>query len=276
MRQGSKPSATISYIAAGAILGAGLVMLRRAPSPAPTGAVTPPPPNDSPARLPAHAGSDWLGADWEPYKIAIGAFYALCLQKAFDTVIVAFQAGPVDLSDPRSPASVTSAQWTTVLQLGAFVIWVSVYFLHNGRLYFRLRPQPARRRLLAHGIMTVGFALFYFFGATIGKPGRLQLALIAAIILTDMIFPLSLVGVARRRARVLWALRSAAELMFVAILFIRLRDDQLASVWWAAALFTLLLLQLLFIGPWEGRFQRVIASSGAGSGPGSERVVDPA
>ncbi len=198
---------------------------------------------------------------WEPYKIAIGAFYALCLQKAFDTAITFFQAHPIYLRDPRAALTVTPEQGVTALQLGAYIIWVSIYFLHNGRLYFQLSPHPPRRRIMSHGIMTAGFALFYFFGATLGNPGRQQLVLIAAIMVTDMIFPANLAEITRLRARLLWAARGVTQLAFVAFLILHFDDEQLADIWWAVALFALLVLQLLIIGPWEGRFQRVFADT---------------
>ncbi|MFI5937059.1 hypothetical protein [Actinoplanes sp. NPDC051494] len=248
---------TYRLVLSGAMVGvAAVLMIKKSlpgrPDPAdePVEYVAPAPPVDG------KPPSSWQDATWEPYKIAIGAFYALCLQKAFDTVIAFFQKQPVDLSDPHAAITISSGQMITILQLGAYIIWVSIYFLHNGRLYFQLRPYPAGPRIRAHGTMTVGFAIFYFFGATLGHPGRLQIALIATIILVDMAFPLHLGGIARNRARVLWVLRGAAELAFVLALFRKLSDDQLTTIWWALVLFMLLVAQLFVVGPWEGRFQQ--------------------
>ncbi|MEX1652235.1 hypothetical protein ABZ960_03510 [Streptomyces pseudovenezuelae] len=194
----------------------------------------------------------------EPYKIAIGAFYAICVQRAFETSIQVLDRSPLDIHFDSGGARINLApqQIVLVCQLIAALIWMGLYYINNVRIYFLIPDQEPFRRKLTHIVLTIALAQFYFLAATIGNPTVNQLLLIIGILLADAIFPLVIGGVRSRRTRFVWVLRGTAQSTFVICILIFVPASHYTRVRWSVVMLLFMLVQFFVIAPLESHYMR--------------------
>ncbi|MFF7735808.1 hypothetical protein [Streptomyces sp. NPDC007984] len=194
----------------------------------------------------------------EPYKIAIGAFYAICVQRAFETSIQTLDRSPLDVrfDAGRLTVNVTPQQIVLICQLLAMLIWMGLYYINNVRIYLLIPERKPFRRKVTHVVLTIGLALFYFLGATIGSPSVNQLLLILGILVVDAVFPLAIGSVRSRRTRLIWVLRGGAQTAFVCCILLFVPAAQYVQVKWSVIMLFLMLVQLLVIAPLESHCMR--------------------
>ncbi|MCF1648451.1 hypothetical protein [Streptomyces indiaensis] len=194
----------------------------------------------------------------EPYKIAIGAFYAICVQRAFETSIQTLDRSPLDVTfHAGSPdINVTSQQIVLICQLLAMLIWMGLYYINNVRIYLLIPEAKPFRRKVTHVVLTVALAQFYFLGATIGSPSVNQLLLILGILVTDAVFPLVIGAVRSRRTRFIWVVRGSAQTAFVLWILLFVPASHYGQVRWSVIMLLLVLVQLMVIAPLESHYMR--------------------
>jgi hypothetical protein len=200
----------------------------------------------------------WAHITWEPYKVAIGAFYALCVQKIFDTAIEHFNQFPPRFVLTTFPveADLGSGGELVLLQGAAILIWIGLYHLNNVRIYFTIPEAANIRRGATHVTLTIALGLFYFLASTVGRPSSSQLVIILGIVVVDAIFPLVIGDVLSLRMRTIWIIRGVLQSAFVIVVLVSASDQNLRATGWSAALFCLMLLQLFVLGPLGGHLQR--------------------
>ncbi|MGI5228099.1 hypothetical protein [Actinoallomurus sp. CA-142502] len=198
--------------------------------------------------------SDWSDPYWEPFKIALGTLYALCLQRGFDSVYSYFQRHPVPFDTLLTHNSPSSDSSLVVALLAGYVLWLSLFFLYNARLYMLLPERPARRRIMSYAGLTLSFGAFYFFGASLGPPSRVQVFAVCLIISADLMLPVYLGVVTQNSARVLWAFRDLGELAVAISVLTLTSDHTIKKPIWVYLLLAVLIIQL-FIAPREFRYQ---------------------
>ncbi|MFD5913476.1 hypothetical protein ACFWHL_32650 [Streptomyces massasporeus] len=194
----------------------------------------------------------------EPYKIAIGAFYAICVQRAFETSIQTLDRSPLDVTfhAGNPDISVTPQQIVLICQLLAMLIWMGLYYINNVRIYLLIPEAKPFRRKVTHVVLTVALAQFYFLGATIGSPSVNQLLLILGILVTDAVFPLVIGAVRSRRTRVIWVVRGSAQTAFVLWILLFVPASHYGQVRWSVIMLLLVLVQLIVIAPLESHYMR--------------------
>ncbi len=197
--------------------------------------------------------ASWQGVRWEPFKIAIGAFYAICVQRVFESVI-----SNLNHTTPRLLVSVTKidflfekGDYILVCQLLSFIIWLSLYYVHNVRLYFLVPAHQSFRRALTHIMLTVALGQFYFLGATTGDPSTNQLLIILSILVIDALFPLILGSILSLRARITWVIRGILQAGTVMLILLFVDPQSYTHIEWSAGMLTLMLIQLVIIAPIE-------------------------
>lgn len=200
----------------------------------------------------------WNSITWEPYKIAIGAFYALCVQRLFDTCIDHFNANPPDVDLQHWPVTIDFGESGNLLliQTCAILIWIGLYHLNNVRLYFGISDVAHFRRHLTHITLTVALGLFYFLASTSGRPSSNQLLIILGIVAVDAIFPLIIGDVLELRFRKVWFVRGVLQSAFVLGVLILVPESQYTDRVWSVALLVLMLVQLLVLAPLDSLMQR--------------------
>ncbi|MGW7510541.1 hypothetical protein ACWGJ0_22915 [Streptomyces massasporeus] len=194
----------------------------------------------------------------EPYKIAIGAFYAICVQRAFETSIQTLDESPLDVQFDAGSLSmhVTSQQVVLICQLLAMLIWMGLYYINNVRIYLLIPEGKPFRRKVTHVVLTIALAQFYFLGATIGNPTVNQLLLILGILVIDAVFPLVIGAVRSRRTRFIWVLRGSAQTAFVLWILLFVPAAHYVQVKWSVIMLLLVLVQLFVIAPLESYYMR--------------------
>ncbi|MFC9678424.1 hypothetical protein [Streptomyces sp. NPDC056948] len=202
-------------------------------------------------------------AFWEPYKIAIAAFYAICVQRAFETSVQKFTAEPprIRFDSGDLEAHIESDQVVLVCQLLAVLTWMGLFYINNVRLYFLIPVGRSIRRALAHMTLTAALAQFYFLAATIGSPSVNQLLLISGILFTDAIFPIAIGPVLSSRLRTIWVIRGAVQTSFIFWILFFVPPVHYVRVEWSAIMLLLMLVQLFVLAPLESRARRRIAAS---------------
>ncbi|MFJ8053724.1 hypothetical protein [Streptomyces luteogriseus] len=194
----------------------------------------------------------------EPYKIAIGAFYAICVQRAFETSIQTLDQSPLDVQFEAGSLSVhvTSQQIVLICQLLAMLIWMGLYYINNVRIYLLIPEGKPFRRKVTHIVLTIALAQFYFLGATIGSPSVNQLLLILGILVIDAVFPLAIGAVRSRRTRLIWVLRGSVQAAFVLWILLFVPAAHYVQVRWSVIMLLLMLVQLFVIAPLESHYMR--------------------
>jgi|GEM_PF-3761985 len=191
---------------------------------------------------------------WEPYKIAIAAFYALCIQRVFETTITELRS-----THPRISMNIGAAEfdlgpdgWLIACQTLAIVIWIGLFYINNVRYYFFLQERYHYRRTLAHIALTVALGEFYFLAATVGRPGTNQVFLILSIVLIDTFFPFIIAPVLLRRVRIFWFGRGVLQSSFVLLVLLVVPVGEYSHLGWSVALLSVMLAQLLILAPVGG------------------------
>jgi hypothetical protein len=213
----------------------------------------------SPAPLhPTESGAKHPLFEAEPYKIAIAAFYALCVQRIFETTISSLNMSTPRISISSSGVTVdaTSHQVVLLCQTLALLIWLGLYFINNVRLYLLVPESALARRTLVHVVLTVALSEFYFLAATTGRPSTNQILLILSIIVIDALYPLILGQVLSLRSRVFWVARGMLQTAGILCILVFVRHSDYGRVGWSAAWLGLMLTQLLVIVPAELHWRR--------------------
>jgi hypothetical protein len=202
-------------------------------------------------------GAGWRSVTIEPYKIAIGAFYAICMQRIFESTITEFNASPVPVSIHETFRLELGRKHVVLLcQLAAFIIWLGLYYINNVRIYLLVPDVKTLRRTLTHIILTIALAQFYFLGATVGEPGTVQVFLILTILLIDTLFPIVIGSVLSARIRQVWVGRGLAQSALIALILWRVPPADYGAIKWSAGMLGLMLVQLLILGPIESARQK--------------------
>lgn len=215
-----------------------------------------------------HAGSATHRIiETEPYRIAIAAFYALCVQRIFETTISSLDGSSPRISISSSGLDVDATSHHVVLlcQTLALLIWLGLYFINNVRLYLLVPDSALGRRTLVHIVLTVALSEFYFLAATTGRPSTNQLLLILSIVAIDALYPLILGRVLSLRYRVFWVVRGVLQTAGILSILVFVSHSDYGRVEWSAAWVGLMLTQLLIIVPAElhRRWRRTRLASGA-------------
>lgn len=172
------------------------------------------------ARAPSSSSQPYR---WQPALVALGAFYALCLERAFDSFLQ-----HIDL-DTDLTSTVQGLSWSAwdndfvVLLVGlvTYILWLSTFFLYGIRIYLRI---PHDTSLIGPFIgYAVSLSGFYFLAASIGPPRQIQIVFILIITSSRLLVPG--LPVLRRdplAARVLWGAKTivAIGLPLAALMFV--------------------------------------------------------
>lgn len=205
--------------------------------------------------------ASWETPTWEPYRVAVSAFYALCVQRSTESLLEFFRADPLLLEPDNILPVVSENQLVCILQFIAFIIWVSLYFVYNTSLHFSRRPSRRFRTIATHGLLTVSLIAFYLFGATIGHPGRTQLGYIILILALDACLPLLMGGVLQPKQRQWWAFRGVGQTIAIIAVYVLVPHEILKGLSFALVFLGLMVFQLIVLAPIEVR-----SHSGRGGG----------
>ncbi len=192
---------------------------------------------------------------WEVYRVAVAAFYALCIQKGADTCIEFFRLHPMKLQNGQLLPVIDTGQAITLFQTTGFFIWVSLYFIYNVDLYYSIDDRVGSRRIRVHAILTISLLIFYFFGATLGHPDRGQLGYILAILALDALYPAVLGAALTKNARRAWIARGCLQTVLISFVYITQTSGALAQWGWSAAFAFLMVVQLVAVAPLEARLR---------------------
>lgn len=185
-------------------------------------------------------------------KIAIGAFYAICFQRALETTIAQLYAETPRLTPGSlSWEAISDRSLVTVVQLTAYVIWLSLYYIGNVRLYFQVPPSSPVQQILVHSTLTLSLSAFYLFAATIGRPSYNQLYLILLILMLDAVFPMTLYEVLRARERAQWVVRGIVQSSAIFLIILYVPESEYTDPVWSISMLTLMFLQLFVGVPYE-------------------------
>jgi hypothetical protein len=197
---------------------------------------------------------DWATPYWEPFKIALGTLYALCLAQSFATTVTYIRHSHAAFDSHRIESVVTNHAVVAVADLAAYVIWISLFFLYNTRLYMLVPTNPGRTRVTAYAGLTLAFGAFFFFATSLGAASRTQCLAISLVIFSDIIFPLHLGVVTHAKARIWWLARDLCQFALAFSVFLLTSNAVMRNPIWIYLLLAALILQL-FIAPLEFRYQ---------------------
>lgn len=200
------------------------------------------------------SADSWNTAKWEPFKIALAAFYAICMQRGFETVIPLLRDHPLSLDVHILSTHLDPAQWLIIIQTTAYSVWITLFFVSNSALYLRI-SRGRYRRVAAHGVLTLAFSFFYFLGATLGTPSRSQLLLIAVIIVLDATLPVVFGTVLGRGPAMWWAFRATVQTTIGVLAYTKLTEEMMRDPMWSLAWLALMLIQLFVLAPLEHELQ---------------------
>jgi hypothetical protein len=185
--------------------------------------------------MPLTAAPAQWDLSWEPLKIGLGAFFALCVKQAFDTSLAYIrspQRPTLDIVSFMHAPSRFDPQLAVIFVLLGYLIWFAMHFSYNLRLFFRLQPGP--NRVLAYINLAATLSLFYLLAASIAPPNQNQLFLILLLLFVDATLPIGGLSFAlTSKLRTWWLIKVAIEVGIATAVLKLIPEAQLSSSFWA-------------------------------------------